>query len=541
MSRKDEYWKIFITETRDEFDKACLYLVDLEKTPSSQKLVDEVFRLLHNMKANTKAMGFEVMGELLHVLENLFSQIRTKQLSFDEKIATAVFFTTDYIERVLEKIEAQEPFEIESELIDNLDKIASGEQYNMAYFKRSNKQESDVVHLTDQVNISLQDLDSLLNLVGELVIDRDQLINYSNHTDDSVLNTLAEHLSRITNLIRDKVMDVRLVNIGALFNKLPRIIRDVSKSEDKNVEIEISGVETKIDRNVLSAVTDSVIHIVRNAVAHGIESPEERLRKKKKKQGIIKIRASSEKGIVIIEIEDDGNGIDYQKVSNKAQELNLITATAKEEISKKDALNLIFLPSLSTSEKITENSGRGVGLDIVKTDLEKLGGFVQVDSKINSFTKFTLSLPISIAVKNCLVFTVRQSNFAIPLLNISSVLKIMNEEMYQMEGAVYMDYQNRTTPLIYLNDFLFSNSTQATKKHINRQHLDVIIVSFGGHLVGLIVDELIRQQELVIKPIKKPLENLEYYGGITVLANGDICFILDVAAVTKNYNLELTA
>ena len=541
MSRKDEYWKIFITETREEFDKACLNLVQFEKDPFNQKLMDEVFRLLHNMKANTKAMGFEELGELFHVLENIFSQIRAKKLQFDRSTASAVFYSTDYIEKLLAKIEKQEEYEVDSDLLDNLDKLATGGTYDESFFISKSSQNKDSVNLTDQVTISLKDLDNLLNLVGELVIDRDQLLNYASSFEGNSILNLASHLSRVTDQIRDQVMDARLINIGALFNRLPRMIRDVSTDEKKEVEIEITGAETKIDRNVLSAVTDSVIHIVRNAIAHGIEPPEIRKEKKKNRKGKIQIHASSDKGVVLIEIKDDGAGIDYQKVTEKAYELKLINDTVKEEISKQAALELIFLPALSTSEKITETSGRGVGLDVVKTELEKLGGFVLVDSKLNSYTKFSLSLPISIAVKSCLVFRVHRSTFAIPLISIGSVLKVENSELYQIGDSIYIDYYKKSVPLIYLHDFLFSRTSLTTKNNLNRKVLDVIIVSFGGISTGLIVDELIRQQELVVKPIKKPLDNLEYYGGITVLATGEICFILDVANVTKTYNMELTA
>ena len=541
MSRKDEYWNIFITETKEEFEKTCLNLVEFEKDPSNAKLVDEIFRLLHNMKANTKAMGFEDLGELFHVLENIFSQVRTKNLVYDQAAASAIFYTTDYIERLLVQIENQEEYEVDSDLLDNLDRLASGENYDKSYFANSQSQNGDTVNLTDQVTISLRDLDNLLNLVGELVIDRDQLLNYAGSAEGSAIAPIASHLSRVTDEIRDKVMDARLINIGALFNKLPRMVRDVSADEGKDVEIEITGADTKIDRNVLFAVTDSVIHIVRNAVAHGIESPEARKEKKKSKKGKIQIHASSEKGVVSIEIKDDGAGINYQKVTDKAYELKLITDAVREEISKQAALELIFLPALSTSDTITETSGRGVGLDVVKTDLEKLGGFVEVDSQLNSYTKFTLALPISIAVKNCLVFRVHRSNFAIPLLNIASVLKVDNSELYQIDRTIYMDYYQKSVPLIYLHDFLFSRTSLTTKNNLNRKVLDVIIISFGGITTGLIVDDLIRQQDLVVKPIKKPLDNLEYYGGITVLATGEICFILDVATITKTYNLELTA
>lgn len=541
MSRKDEYWKIFITETREEFDKTCLNLVEFEKNPSDQKLVDEVFRLLHNMKANTKAMGLEDIGELFHVLENIFSQIRTNKLQFDHQAAEAVFYSTDYIELLLGKIEKQESYEVDSELIENLNKIAGGEIYPNSYFSQKSKHGTDVVNITDQVNISIKDLDDLLNMVGELVIDRDQLMNIASRVEyDSIMN-LTSHLSRVTDQIRDKVMDVRLINVGALFNRLPKIIRDIASAENKEVEVEITGTETKIDRNVLSAITDSIIHIVRNAVAHGIENPEKRKEKKKSKRGKIQINASSEKGVVEISIKDDGGGIDYQKVTDKAYELKLINEAVKNDISKRAALELIFLPALSTSDKVTENSGRGVGLDVVKTDLEKLGGYVDVDSKLGSYTEFILSMPISIAVKSCLVFKVQRSNFAIPLQNISSVLKVPSTDLYQIGDSIYIDYLQKSMPLIYLSDFLYSKTSLTTKSNLNRKLLDIIIISYGGFMTGLIVDELLRQQELVVKPIKKPLDNLEYYGGITVLATGDICFILDVANITKTYNLELTA
>jgi two-component system chemotaxis sensor kinase CheA len=537
-NREQEYKQIFITETTEEFDRIGTLIVDLEKDPDKKPVINEIFRLLHNLKANAKAMGFNTLSETAHKMETIFNQLRDGNLTFKGTIINFIYKGIDYIGYLIKNLDDPKAQEADPRILNELEMISSNkiDELSSEGVKASGSQQ---LTITDSVSIPLRRLDDLLNLVGELIIEREQLVGLANTTNNDVLKNIGSRLHRIADEIQQNVMAARLVSVVALFNKFPRIVRDIAVSENKKVDLKLSGHETKVDRNILSIITDTILHLIRNAISHGIEAPEERVKLGKHPEGTLTIIASSEKGHINLIIKDDGRGIDTKKLRQKAIEKNIISEKAAENISERQVLTLIFHPGLSLAEKITEFSGRGVGLDIVKNVIDSIGGDVKIFSEVNKGTSFQLSLPISIAVKNSLLFKVRNSNFALPLLNIDSVVNLKNNQIHELDGNLVMTFKGETVSLIYLNDFLFeSSSILVGKANIQRDNIDVILLTYGNRKFGLIIDELIRQQEVVIKPLQGPVSQHDLFSGITVLGSGEVCFVLDISTIVKYIELE---
>lgn len=536
--REQEYRQIFITETIEEFDRISSLLVDLEQNPADKTSVNEIFRLLHNLKANAKAMGFNTMSDTAHKLENIFNQVREGNITFKGTIVDYLFRGIDYIGYLIKNIDNPNAQKPDNRILQELDKISSN-RYEDLINEAPRYYNAQQLNLTDTVTIPLRRLDDLLNLVGELLIERDQLIAYANTMNNMLIKNIGSRLNRIANDIQQNVMAARLVSIVALFNKFPRIVRDISVSEKKKVALKVSGHDTKVDRNILGIITDTILHLVRNAITHGIETPNERKKLGKPEEGTLSIIANSEKGHINIQIRDDGRGIDIEKLKQKAVERNVITEKIAQNLSERQALMLIFNSGLSLADKITEFSGRGVGLDIVKNVLDSIGGDIKVESERNKGTSFFLSLPISIAVKTALIFKVRESYFAMPLLNIDSVINLKNDQIHELDGNLVMNYRGETVSLVYLNDFLFESSEISIgKTNIQRSDMDVILLTYGNRKFGLIIDDLVRQQEIVIKPLQQPVSQHDLFSGITVLGSGEVCFVIDISTIVKYIELE---
>lgn len=536
--REQEFKQIFISETTEEFDRITALVVELEQNPSKTSIINEIFRLLHNLKANAKAMGFEAISDTAHKLETIFSHLREGNLTFKDAIVDFIYRGIDYMGYMINNLDVENAQKMDHKILQELEKISLNkvDELSLEGTRYYNAQQ---VTLLDTVNIPLRRLDDMLNLVGELIIERDQLIAFANSTNNSIAKNIGSKLSRIADEIQQNVMSSRLVSVVALFNKFPRIVRDIAVSENKQVDLDLSGHDTKVDRNILGIITDTLLHLVRNAITHGIETPRERKKLNKEPTGKLSISANSEKGHIKIVIEDDGRGIDLERLKKKAVERNILSQKSADNLSDHQAYMLIFNAGLSLAEKVTEFSGRGVGLDIVKNVLDSIGGDIKVKSTKGVGTSFYLSLPISIAVKSALIFKVRNSYFAMPLLNIDYVVNLKNNQIHELDGHLIMNINNETTPLVYLHDFLFeSGNGQIGKTNIQRSNLDVILLSYSNKRFGLIIDDLVKQQEIVIKPLQQPVNQHELFSGITVLGSGEVCFVLDISTIVKYIELE---
>jgi len=385
-----------------------------------------------------------------------------------------------------------------------------------------NKKEIEKNKTSKTVRVDIERLDKLMNLVSELIIIKTRLEGLDTKANQDMVMAI-EYLERITTNLHDAVMKVRMVPIERVYNRFPRMVRDLSKELGKEINLYMSGEETEVDRTVIDEIGDPLVHLIRNAIDHGIETPEERQKMGKPSKGKIYLRAYHDGNNVVIEVEDDGKGIDKEKVKQKALEKKLLT---KEEIlikSDKEIIDLLFTPGFSTADKVTDISGRGVGLDVVKKKIENLGGMVEVKTQLGKGTKFIIRLPLTLAIIQALLIKVGQEKYAIPLSSIKEIMKIRVENIKKVKGREMVLYRGNILPIIRLNRILdlddeISNSSR---------DLTVVIVKKGDFLAGLTVDSLIGQQEIVIKSLGKYLSNNRIIAGATILGDGNVALILD--------------
>lgn len=378
------------------------------------------------------------------------------------------------------------------------------------------------------VRVDIEKLDSLMNQVSELIIAKNSLVSLNNSADGKGLSQQEateqiEYLERITTTLHESVMKVRMVPIESTVNKFPRMIRDLARKLDKKMELIMTGEDTELDRTVVDQIGDPLQHLLRNSADHGLESAEVRKERGKPETGTIRLDAYQEGNNVIIEVSDDGNGIDTAAVKAKAIERGVITADQAESMSQKEIIDMLFMPSFSMAKEITDISGRGVGLDVVKSNIEALGGDVEVKSTLGEGSKFTVRLPLTLAIIQALMVEVRDEKYAIALASIETIENISINDIKYVEAKEVINLRGTVIPIIRLDQIL-----ECTPEKEDEDNLTVVIVRKGDKLVGLVVDTLGGQQEIVIKSLGKYISYNKLISGATVLGDGSIALILDV-------------
>lgn len=525
-----------MAEALEYYDSMSRHLSELERNPNAGPALNELFRLMHNLKANARAMGFTDLGEVAHHLETLFGLIRDQERTFSGALIKVVFAGVDALGNMIRAVGANQPLPDATALLDNLDRLVRGEEpiLDEAEEAESEEESGKKMELSDLVYIQVKKLDNLLNLVGELVIDRDRIMTLAQEIGNPALLATAQHLFRISDDLQYSIMDARLVGVGVLLNKFPRVVRDVASAEDKEVELTLSGQDVQIDRNILQIITDALLHLVRNAVSHGLETAAQRVTAGKPVVGHLTLSALTERDNVLIQVRDDGRGIDTEAVRRKAIERGLTTAVAA--LDEQAVWALLFEPGFSMANKVTDISGRGVGLDVVKLALDSLGGQLRVESQLGQGTTFTLVLPTSIAVKGALLVEVDERPYAIPLMHTDTVLALQPEQVSVVGGMLVTHVQGQAVPLVPLRMLLHDEGDEllpfADKADIIGVQ-QVLVVNYNSRRLGLLVDRFIRQQNIVIKPLSKPLDTIDLFGGVTLLGSGQVCLVLDVPALTR--------
>ncbi len=377
------------------------------------------------------------------------------------------------------------------------------------------------------VRVDIDRLDILMNLVGELIITKTRLEETDITSKPQEYHETLEYLERITTNLNDAVMKVRMVPVETVFNRFPRMIRDIAKDLGKEIELVMSGEETELDRTVIDEIGDPLIHLLRNSCDHGLESVEKRKQLGKPEVGKINLTAYQSGNNVIIEVTDDGVGINTEKVKMKAIEKGVITREAAASMSSQEAIELLFRPSFSTAEKVTGLSGRGVGLDVVKTKIEQLGGTVEVETQSGKGSSFLIKLPLTLAIYQALLVNVGTEKYAIPLGSIYQIYNWKAEDVKTVQGQDIILLRNMVVPITRLADSLeVPDSNSDTQKQ-----LKIVIVRKGEKLTGLVVDSVIGQQEIVIKSLGKLLSGIKYLAGATILGDGNVALIIDVNSV----------
>jgi two-component system, chemotaxis family, sensor kinase CheA len=384
-----------------------------------------------------------------------------------------------------------------------------------------------------RVDVSL--LDKLMNLVGELVLARNQVLQFTSQHADSAFLATAQRLNLITTELQGSAMKTRMQPIGNIWSKLPRVVRDLSASCGKEIRLEMEGKETELDKTIIEAIKDPLTHIVRNSVDHGIESPEVRLERGKPAEGCLKMRAFHEGGQVNIEIIDDGGGIDLGRVKAKAVQKGIISPEQAGRMSEHEGLHLIFMPGFSTAEKITNVSGRGVGMDVVKTNIEKIGGTVDIQSILGKGTTLKIKIPLTLAIIPALIINSGKERFAIPQISLLELVRLeaktAREQIESIHGAPVYRLRGKLLPLVYLNRELALGGETDSRDH--EREVNIIVLQADGHPFGLVVDEINDTQEIVVKPLGKQLKGVSCFAGATIMGDGRVALILDVLGLAQ--------
>ncbi|MBI1766171.1 MAG: chemotaxis protein CheW [Acidobacteria bacterium] len=386
----------------------------------------------------------------------------------------------------------------------------------------------------NSIRVDVGQLDVLMNLVGELVLARNQILQFAATQTDGGLSATTQRLNMITSELQESVMKTRLQPIGNIWNKFPRVVRDLAIACGKKIALEITGKETEMDKTIIEAIKDPLTHLVRNSADHGIELPDVRLQRGKPAEGHIYLRAYHEGGQVNIEISDDGAGIDPAKLKQRAQQRGLITSEQAARMSDREAINLIFLPGFSTAEKVTNISGRGVGMDVVRTNIEKIGGTLDIQSKLGAGSTIKIKIPLTLAIIPALLIASGGERFAIPQVNLLELVRLEHEQartgIELVHGAPVYRLRGKLLPLVYLNQELQIGAGAA---HTGEAAVNLVILRADERQFGLVVDAINDTEEIVVKPLSKQLKGLTTFAGATIMGDGKVALILDVMGLAQ--------
>lgn len=564
-SEMDDIVREFLVESAEGLEQVERDLVALEKTPGDRELLARVFRVVHTVKGTCGFLGFTRLEAVTHAGENLLSKLRDGALRLTPEIATHLLTLVDAIRVILAAIEESgaEPEDgDDAELIERLELLAQGETLGgmvppvPAKPKRSgrsrkktadggaggasqvaatqalqeeanaNAMQAMVADSTIRVDVRL--LDTLMDLVGELVLSRNQVLQLTQKANDAAMLPVVQRLNHITSELQEGVMKTRMQPIGGVWGKFPRIVRDLAIACGKLVRVEMEGKETELDRSLLEAIQAPLTHIVRNSVDHGIERPEVRVRNGKPAEGRLILRAFHEGGQVIIEIQDDGGGIDGARVRAKAIERGIVDEALAARMGERELIGLIFQPGFSTAEQVTNVSGRGVGMDVVKTNIERIGGTVDIQSELGRGTALRIKIPLTLAIIPALSISVSGERFTIPQGSLVELVRLDGDEaehgIEYLHGAPVYRLRGQLLPLVYLaREFGLEALAPDGTRRVN-----IVVLQADDRRFGLVVDEINDTQEIVVKPLSQQLKGLETFAGATILGDGTVALILDV-------------
>ena len=554
-----------MTESNENLVRLEQDIVELERAPGDAALLNSIFRTIHTIKGTCGFLGLERLERVAHSGESVLVLVRDGKLDASPELMTSVLACVDVIKEILATIEqtGNEPAGDDTSLIASLDAWVTGEPrapvstpvVAAAPEPVSNPsptqalstptppaapspaasdaraQSTEATDATLRVNVHL--LDRLMNLVGELVLSRNQLIQLSSANEDSPYVAPVQRLNRVATDLQEAVMKTRMQPIGNAWGKLPRMVRDLAQETGKRIELELSGAETELDRQILQAIQDPLTHMVRNSADHGVESPAARRAAGKSETGRIRLNAYHEGGHVLIEVSDDGAGLDAAKIRAKAVERGMLTREAAAALTEAQSLRLIFEPGFSTAEKVTNVSGRGVGMDVVRSNIERIGGVVELSSRIGVGTTVRVRIPLTLAIISGLIVGVSGEWFAIPQIGIVELVRVSEgRSIENVHGAEFLRLRDSLLPLAHLETLLGLPRRERPQDYI------IVVCQVGDTRFGLVVGEVLDTQEIVVKPVGRMVKHLEMYAGCTILGDGRVIMILDAAGLAAKARIS---
>ncbi len=480
--------------------------------------------------------GLENKGEIIKSVPGV-QDIEDEKFDFDFSMLIISDKSLEEIKKIITNVSEIKEVVIENyEIPSDANVVSSVQEEEKEPEKEETKKKKTTPAKTGKpvanrsVRVDIEKLDVLMNLVSELIIAKNGLVSVSNQEDSKTsmqsFNEQIEYLERITTNLHESVMKVRMVPIESVVNRFPRMIRDLSKKLGKEMELIMTGEDTELDRTVIDEIGDPLMHMLRNSADHGLEPTIDRLKLGKPQVGTIQLNAYQDGNNVTIEVIDDGAGIDVEKVKASALKKGTITEEQAEMMTEKEAIDLLFRPAFSTSEKITDVSGRGVGLDVVKNKIEGLGGDVEVSTKLGEGTKFTVRLPLTLAIIQALMVEVRQEKYAIPLNSIVTIEDVATNDIKYVQQKEVINLRGTVIPLVRLDEVL-----DCPPRDEEPENLVVVIVKKGDKQTGLVIDNLLGQQEIVIKPLGKYINIHRMISGATILGDGEVALIIDSNAL----------
>ncbi len=536
MNELDGVIKEFLVESFENLDQLDRDLVVLEKNPRDAERLASIFRTIHTIKGTCGFFEFVRLGRLTHAGENLLSKLRDGTLALTAEVTTALLALVDAVRRSLSAIEqtGTEDEAEHTELIESLtrlqDRAPAATQPAVEPSSAPEQAEltGGVSEGTIRVDVGL--LDRLMNLVGELVLARNQALQATASQLDPALHGPVQRINLITGELQESVMRTRMQPIATAWNRLPRVARDLARALNKEVQLTLEGKDTGLDRSIIEAIKDPLTHLLRNALDHGIEAPATRRQRGKPVEGHVHLRAYHEGGQVNIEMSDDGAGVDPQRVGLKAVERGLISREQLARLGERELVQLIFLPGFSTAEKVTDLSGRGVGMDVVKTNIEKLGGTVDLQSRPGLGTTVRIKIPLTRAIIPALLVTAGGDRYAVPQASLLELVRLDGErcrDVEELHGAPVYRLRGNLLPLVSLAREL------GVEEVPQDEAVNIVVVQADGRPFGLVVDAVNDTEEIVVKPLGKQLQGLPVYAGATILGDGRVSLILDVPRLAQ--------
>ncbi|MFQ5597166.1 MAG: chemotaxis protein CheW [Nitrospiria bacterium] len=580
----------FLVECSEGVERLDQEFVSLEKEPTNASLIGSIFRTVHTIKGTCGFLGLPNLEKVSHGAENILSEMRDNTIPVTEEGITILLEAVDAIKEILEHIESygEEGNKNYDELRKHLDAYLKRTEYpkaapssnaikapakktpakkNIAKKKDIRKDDKIIKKpvetktpgettktpkirtrsLTDAtIRVDVELLDQLINMVGELVLARNQLLQQVRGVEKGPVsdanNGTLQQINLITTELQDTVMKTRMQPIKNVWDKFPRVVRDLARANGKEIDVVMEGNDTELDKTLLEAIKDPMTHIVRNAADHGIELPKIRGEMGKPAKGTLCLKAFHEGGQINIEITDDGAGIDVEKVKEKAIENGLITADTASRMSSHEGLRLIFHPGLSTAKKVTKVSGRGVGMDVVKTNIERIGGNIDMLSTPGEGTQMRIKIPLTLAIIPALMVTSGGEPFAIPQASLLELVRVDSEDALQVEeirGVEFYRLRGHLLPLIRLNKVLKLNEKSDQEESQTRKtSVNIVILKALEQIFGLVVDMVNDSEEIVVKPLSRHLKGLSYLAGATIMGNGRVALILDVVGISQAGGLQ---
>ena len=506
------YREMYLSEALEHIDIMNQALLKLEENPDVKEHLDLIFRSAHTIKGMAATMGYEQTKELCKNIENVFDDLRKKQTNLTSNLASALFKCIDALQQMIND---------ENKKIDLDSYLSMLKNPDETHYEENT--ESMTLTQLPTIRVKMSELDSLVNLVGELIISKMKLENSIKEEGALKSYTSLMDLGRLITDLQYQSLKLRLVPIDTIFRRFERVVRDTSHRLGKKIQLHMEGAKIELDRTVLDSITEPLLHILRNCVDHGIEISSERKSLNKSETGNIRLTAYRAGENVAIKIEDDGKGIDLERLKAIAIEKGIITLEESYEIPDEKAIELLGTPGLSTATSVTDISGRGVGMDVVINKVRAVGGDLQITSKKGQGTTMILMIPLSVSIIGGLIVNVSNEKFVLPLSNITTTVKVKKNEIKSVHGVEVIEHQDKIIPIIRISDILELRQNSETISN----EITVIIVDKGGKPYGLVVDSFEHKQEIVIKKFSNTSDSENSFSNATILPDGKVALILD--------------